>query len=61
VLIYIGASSIYGLRNWWPLIIVVVGILLSVYGWQRLREIADNKMPVIEKFLYYPMINIGIC
>jgi uncharacterized membrane protein YhhN len=38
VLICIGASNIYGLREWWPLIIVVVGILLLAYGWQRLRK-----------------------
>jgi len=38
VLICIGASNIYGLRDWWPLIIVVVGILLLAYGGQRLRK-----------------------
>lgn len=38
VLICIGGSTIYGLSDWWPLIIVVVGILLVGYGVLRLRS-----------------------
>lgn len=38
VLVSIGASSIYELREWWPLLIVIVGILLLAYGWHRLRK-----------------------
>jgi len=43
VLICIGASNIYGLRNWWFLIIVVVGILLLVYLTLGLSRKAQKK------------------
>jgi hypothetical protein len=38
VLICIGAGNIYGLRGWWPLIIIAMGILILVHGWQRSRR-----------------------
>lgn len=38
VLICIGAGNIYGLREWWPLIIIVVGVAILILGLRRVRR-----------------------
>jgi ABC-type nickel/cobalt efflux system permease component RcnA len=38
ILICIGSVNIYGLEEWWPLIIIVVGILIIIYGMTRARK-----------------------
>ena len=37
VLIAVGAGHIYGLRHWWPLIVIVVGFVIMFMGFKRLR------------------------
>lgn len=38
VLIAIGASNIYGLVSWWPLIIIGVGVFILFSGFFRIRK-----------------------
>jgi peptidoglycan/LPS O-acetylase OafA/YrhL len=38
ILICIGGSNIYGLEEWWPLILIIVGVLIIVYGMTRTRK-----------------------
>jgi peptidoglycan/LPS O-acetylase OafA/YrhL len=38
ILICIGSVNIYGLKEWWPLAIITVGILIIVYGMTRARR-----------------------
>lgn len=38
VLIAIGASNIYGFVNWWPLIIIGVGVIILFGGLFRIRK-----------------------
>ena len=38
ILICIGSINIYGLEEWWPLVIIVVGILIIAYGMTRARR-----------------------
>jgi hypothetical protein len=38
ILICIGACKAYGLKGWWPLLIVVVGVLIIVSGFERARR-----------------------
>ncbi|MFB0518954.1 MAG: hypothetical protein ACETWC_06700 [Acidobacteriota bacterium] len=37
VLIAVGAGHIYGLRHWWPLVIIVVGFVIMFMGFKKLR------------------------
>ncbi len=37
VLIAVGAGHIYGLRHWWPLVIIVVGFVIMFIGFKKLR------------------------
>ena len=38
ILVCIGGSNIYGLEEWWPLTLIVVGILIIIYGMTRTRK-----------------------
>ena len=38
ILICIGGSNIYGLEEWWTLILIIVGVLIIVYGMTRTRK-----------------------
>ena len=38
ILIFIGGSGIYGVEGWWPLIIIVMGILIIFRGIGRARR-----------------------
>jgi type IV secretory pathway VirB2 component (pilin) len=38
ILLSIGASNIYGLEDWWPLLIIVAGIVIIFYGLQARKE-----------------------
>jgi len=38
ILICIGASFIYGLNTWWPLIPIVIGAAIIIYGISRARK-----------------------
>ena len=38
ILICVGASNIYGIREWWPLIVVAIGLAVVLFGIQRSRR-----------------------
>jgi hypothetical protein len=38
ILLAIGASNIYGLEDWWPVLIIVAGIVIIFYGLQARKE-----------------------
>ena len=38
ILICVGACKAYGLEGWWPLLIVVMGILIIVSGFEKARK-----------------------
>ena len=38
VLIAVGAGHIYGLRHWWPLVIIVAGFVIMFTGFKKLRR-----------------------
>lgn len=38
ILLAIGASNIYGLEDWWPLLLIVAGVVIIFYGLQAKRE-----------------------
>ena len=38
ILICIGVSFLYGLKTWWPLIVIVVGAAIIIYGVSRGRK-----------------------
>lgn len=38
ILICIGAANAYGIREWWPLLIIAVGLAIVLYGVHRTRK-----------------------
>ncbi len=38
ILMCIGGSNIYGLEEWWPLLVILIGILIIVHGVKRTKR-----------------------
>jgi hypothetical protein len=38
ILLALGASNIYGLEDWWPLLIIFAGVVIIFYGLQARKE-----------------------